>query len=140
MSEEKVFSGVDALIERMELYPEEFFESGEKRGGRWTFMYKEYFRDAMTESEKGRLHEAVRKMRRLEFDATVLKELMKDDAPAEIEAGFYAYNPNPTMTLSSSGALGIGTVSPNIQLGQTTLSEDDLKRIKSATLPQKGLF
>ena len=78
MSEEKVFSGVDALIDRMELYPEEFFENGEKRS-RWTFIYKDYFRDAMTEAEKGRIHEAVRKMRRLEFDATVLKELMKDE-------------------------------------------------------------
>lgn len=78
MSEEKTFSGVDALIERMELYPEEFFENGEKRS-RWTFIYKDYFRDAMTEAEKGRIHEAVRKMRRLEFDATVLKELMKDE-------------------------------------------------------------
>jgi len=78
MREEKVFSGVDALIDRMELYPEEFFENGEKRS-RWSFMYKDYFRDALTESEKGRIHEAVRKMRRLEFDATVLKELMKDE-------------------------------------------------------------
>jgi hypothetical protein len=84
MSEEKIFSGVDALIERMELYPEEFFENVDKRS-RWAFMYKEYFRDAMTESEKGRIHEAVRKMRRLEFDATVLKELMKDEAPKEVE-------------------------------------------------------
>jgi hypothetical protein len=87
MSEEKSFSGVDALIERMELYPEEFFESGEKRG-RWAFMYKEYFRDAMTESEKGRIHEAVRKMRRMEFDATVLKELMKEEVK-ESEANEY---------------------------------------------------
>jgi hypothetical protein len=84
MSEEKSFSGVDALIERMELYPEEFFETGER--SRWTFMYKDYFRDAMTEAEKGRLHEAVRKMRRLEFDATVLKELMKGQASAEVGA------------------------------------------------------
>jgi hypothetical protein len=87
MSKEKTFSGVDALIERMELYPEEFFENGEKRS-RWTFMYKDYFRDSMTEAEKGRLHEAVRKMRRLEFDATVLKELMKDQAPSEVEETF----------------------------------------------------
>lgn len=79
MSEEKTFSGVDALVERMELYPEEFFESQDKRS-RWSFMYKDYFRDALTESEKGRMHEAIRKMRRLEFDATVLKELMKDEA------------------------------------------------------------
>lgn len=85
MSEEKSFSGVDALIERMELYPEEFFESQDKRS-RWSFMYKDYFRDALTESEKGRMHEAIRKMRRLEFDATVLKELMKDEAPKEVEA------------------------------------------------------
>jgi hypothetical protein len=84
MSEEKIFSGVDALIDRMELYPEEFFENGEKRS-RWSFMYKDYFRDALTEAEKGRIHEAVRKMRRLEFDATVLKELMKDEAPKENE-------------------------------------------------------
>ena len=84
MSEEKIFSGVDALIERMELYPEEFFENGEKRS-RWTFMYKDYFRDALTEAEKGRMHEAVRKMRRLEFDATVLKELMKDETLTEAQ-------------------------------------------------------
>jgi hypothetical protein len=136
MSEEKIFSGVDALIERMELYPEEFFENGDKRS-RWSFMYKDYFRDALTESEKGRMHEAIRKMRRLEFDAPVLKELMKEEVK-QAEGSSYIYN--PAMTLSSSGALGVGTVSPNIQLGQTTLSEDDLKRIKSATLPQKGLF
>jgi hypothetical protein len=86
MNEEKVFSGVDALIERMELYPEEFFESHEKRS-RWAFMYKDYFRDAMTESEKGRIHEAVRKMRRLEFDATVLKELMKEEVKEDVEHG-----------------------------------------------------
>ena len=84
MSEEKIFSGVDALIERMELYPEEFFESQDKRS-RWSFMYKDYFRDALTETEKGRMHEAIRKMRRLEFDATVLKELMKDEAPKEMD-------------------------------------------------------
>lgn len=87
MNEEKPFSGVDALIERMELYPEEFFEVSQElnKRSRWTFMYKDYFRDAMTEAEKGRLHEAIRKMRRLEFDATVLKELMKDQAPTEVE-------------------------------------------------------
>ena len=76
MSEE-IFSGVNTLIERMTTHPEEFFESGEKRG-RWAFMYKDYFKDSMTESEKGRLHEALRTVRRLELDAMVLKELMKD--------------------------------------------------------------
>ena len=97
MSEEKVFSGVDALIDRMELYPEEFFEGGEKRG-RWAFMYKDYFRDAMTEAEKGRIHEAVRKMRRLEFDATVLKELMKDEAKESEVEGAVSIDRNPAQS------------------------------------------
>lgn len=81
MSDEK-FSGVETLLERMNTHPEEFFESGEKRG-RWSFMYKDYFKDSMTESEKGRLHEALRKVRRLEFDALVVKELMKEEQKEE---------------------------------------------------------
>lgn len=81
MSEEK-FSGVDTLIERMGTHPEEFFESSEKRG-RWAFMYKDYFKDCMTESEKGRIHEALKRVRRLEFDAMVVKELMKEEVAAE---------------------------------------------------------
>lgn len=81
MSEEK-FSGVDTLIERMGTHPEEFFESSEKRG-RWAFMYKDYFKDCMTESEKGRIHEALKKVRRLEFDALVVKELMKEEVVTE---------------------------------------------------------
>ena len=81
MSEEK-FSGVDILVERMQTHPEEFFESGEKRG-RWAFMYKDYFKDCMTESEKGRIHEALKRVRRLEFDALVVKELMKDEAETQ---------------------------------------------------------
>lgn len=81
MSEEK-FSGVDTLIERMKTHPGEFFESGEKRG-RWAFMYKDYFKDCLTESEKGRIHEALKTVRRLEFDALVVKELMKEERETE---------------------------------------------------------
>jgi len=84
MSEEK-FSGVDTLVERMKTHPEEFFETGEKRG-RWSFVYKDYFRDAMTEIEKGRLHEALKTVRRMEFDAMVVKELMKEELTEEAVA------------------------------------------------------
>lgn len=80
----EIFSGVNTLIERMTTHPEEFFESGEKRS-RWSFMYKDYFKDSMTESEKGRLHEALRTVRRLELDAMVLKELMKDTEIEKVE-------------------------------------------------------
>lgn len=84
MSEEK-FSGVDILVERMQTHPEEFFRGGEHlpNRGRWSFMYQDYFRDCMTESEKGRIHEALKRVRRLEFDALVVKELMKDEAETE---------------------------------------------------------
>jgi hypothetical protein len=83
MSEEK-FSGVDTVIQRMQTHPEEFFSSGGKQ--RWDFMYKDYFKDSMTESEKGRIHEALRVVRRYEFDALVVKELMKDEMGDQEEA------------------------------------------------------
>lgn len=107
MSEEK-FSGVDTLLERMNTHPEEFFESGEKRG-RWSFMYKDYFKDSMTESEKGRLHEALRKVRRLEFDALVVKELMKEAEPQERGVGIGAQGAQNNIT-SISPLMNGGTV------------------------------
>lgn len=81
MSEEQ-FCGVEVLLSRMKSHPEEFFESDGKRG-RWAFMYKDYFRDAMSESEKGRILEALRTVRRMEFDAMIVKELMKEEQQAE---------------------------------------------------------
>ena len=81
-SEDKVFTtGVDAILERMRTHPEEFFEysHGGETKGRWRFMFKDYFRDAMTEIEKGRLHEALKQIRRMEFDTMVVKELMRDE-------------------------------------------------------------
>lgn len=74
-------TGVDALIDRMKTHPEEFFGDS----GRWRFMYKEHFRDVMTESEKGRLHEALKVVRRMEFDSMVVKELMKDEMKEQAE-------------------------------------------------------
>lgn len=76
MSDEETFSAVEVLIERMKTHPEEFFEGSK---GRWGFMYRDYFRDCLAESEKGRIHEALRAVRRIEFDAMVVKELMRDE-------------------------------------------------------------
>jgi len=79
MSEE-LSIGVKTLIERMESHPEEFFDGG---NGRWGFMYKEIFRDVMSEPEKASLHVALKKVRRMEFDAKVVKELMRDEIEEE---------------------------------------------------------
>ena len=88
-SEDKVFTtGVDAILERMRTHPEEFFEysHGGETKGRWRFMFKDYFRDAMTEIEKGRLHEALKQIRRMEFDTMVVKELMREEIVEKMDA------------------------------------------------------
>jgi hypothetical protein len=87
-SEDNVFtSGVDAIVERMRTHPDEFFEysHGNELKSRWRFMFKDYFRDAMTETEKGRLHEALKQIRRMEFDTLVVKELMRDELIAQVD-------------------------------------------------------
>lgn len=101
MSDEK-FCAVNVLIERMKTHPEEFFEAGETRG-RWTFMYKEYFKDSLTESEKGLIHEALRTVRRLEFDAMVFKELLRDEQEAQNRVSTSYPTTEGTLV---SGALG----------------------------------
>jgi len=92
MAEEK-FCGVEVVLSRMKTHPEEFFESSAK--SRWGFIYKDYFRDSMTESEKGRIHEALKGVRRMEFDALVVKELMKDEQEsAKTESRKMLINPS----------------------------------------------
>ena len=87
-SDDKIFTtGVDAIIERMRTHPDEFFEysHGNELKSRWRFMFKDYFRDAMTEIEKGRLHEALKQIRRMEFDTLVVKELMRDELVEKVD-------------------------------------------------------
>ena len=103
MSDEEKFCGVEVILSRMKTHPEEFFESGEKRG-RWAFIYKDYFRDAMSESEKGRVHEALRAVRRMEFDALIVKELMKDEQ--ETKAAVEAPVSANTLTYKTKGRYG----------------------------------
>ena len=80
--ETQPFNGVDAIIDRMEKFPHEFFETGEHRS-RWAFIFKDYFKDTMNESEKGRIFEAMKKVRKMEFEAMILKELFKEEKKEE---------------------------------------------------------
>ena len=68
-------TGVETLVARMKSNPEEFFNGAE----RWSFMFREHFRDVMTEAEKGVIHGAMKEVRRLEFDALVVKEILRDE-------------------------------------------------------------
>jgi hypothetical protein len=82
-------------------------------------------------------------VRRLEFDAMVVKEIMRDER-AEMEA--LMANPmgiTESMRISSNGSLGVGsssgyfasanTASPSLKIGKQILSEEDIARIKAST-------
>lgn len=92
MSEETTqpFNGVDAIVDRMKRFPHEFFESGSERG-RWSFIYKDYFKDTMTEVEKGRIFEQLKVVRRMELDAMILKELFKEEKKRDSDGEMMAF-------------------------------------------------
>jgi len=67
-------SGINAILARMETNPAEFFGDAPK----WRFIFKENFREVLTEPEKGALHEKLKEVRRQEFDHTVMRTLLDD--------------------------------------------------------------
>jgi hypothetical protein len=68
-------TGVETVIKRMETNPEEFFNEADK----WRFIFKDKFREVLTEPEKGALHEALKAVRRKEFDYSVVQTLLRDE-------------------------------------------------------------
>ena len=88
-----ISGAVQALVNRMREAPEEFFDPKEK--DRWAFIYKETFREVLTEPEKAAIHTALRDVRRKEFETRILKEILKVDeeeqahtGPASVKTGF----------------------------------------------------
>jgi len=73
----EISSAVQALVNRMKEAPEEFFDPKEK--DRWAFIYKEQFREVLTEQEKAAIHTALRDVRRKEFETKILKEILRVD-------------------------------------------------------------
>lgn len=112
-------SGVRTLVARMESNPEEFFGEATK----WRFMFSANFREVLTEPEKGALHEALKEVRRKEFDTLVVKELMKEEM-------------EDTLTMRTQGRYQIsngGTSSAinTLQIGNQTFGEEDIKNLKA---------
>jgi hypothetical protein len=68
-------TGVETVLKRMETNPEEFFNEAQK----WHFIFKEKFREVLSEPEKGALHEALKAVRRKEFDYSVVQTLLRDE-------------------------------------------------------------
>jgi len=133
-------AGVRALVGRMESNPSEFYGEAEK----WRFMFSSNFRDVLTEPEKGALHEALKEVRRKEFDEKVMRELLKDNMENQIKEGYYTSPQigsggtgfNPVQIKSEGMAVGYDLVKTGInalQIGDQKLSEEDVRRIKEAT-------
>jgi hypothetical protein len=72
MSDEIVGGAVGIVLARMDSHPEEFFFNCDK----WKFIYKDYFRDAMSETEKGMIFDRIRQIRKDEFNQMVLQTLV----------------------------------------------------------------
>lgn len=82
-------TGVETLINRMETNPEEFFNEADK----WRFIFKEKFREVLTEQEKGAIHEALKAVRRKEFDYNVIQTILSDEVQGQMKGvigGAYA--------------------------------------------------
>jgi len=88
MSEEKqidISNGVNIVLARMDTHPEEFWGECEK----WRFIYKEYFRDAMTEVQKGQIFEKIKQIRMEEFNHMVFQTLtQEEEKEEEVEGGW----------------------------------------------------
>ena len=74
-------SGVEIVLARMATHPEEFYGDSDK----WKFIYKEYFRDAMTETEKGAIFDRIKEIRKEEFTLHVMKAITNEEHTEEYE-------------------------------------------------------
>jgi len=97
-------AGVRALVGRMESNPSEFYGEAEK----WRFMFSANFRDVLTEPEKGALHEALKEVRRKEFDEKVMRELLKDQMENQLKSDTTPYFTTAMIGGGGSGGTGFG--------------------------------
>jgi hypothetical protein len=71
----EISNGVKILLGRMASHPEDFYGDALQ----WRFMFAEKFRDVLTEPEKGMIHEALKNLRRGEFDGLVVQAILRDE-------------------------------------------------------------
>jgi 2-hydroxy-3-keto-5-methylthiopentenyl-1-phosphate phosphatase len=71
---EQMNDGIAIVLQRMETHPEEFFGTVDK----WKFIFKDYFRDSMTETEKGLMFDKMKRLRRAEFTSLVMQTILVD--------------------------------------------------------------
>lgn len=82
---------VGIVLARMDSHPDEFFINCDK----WKFIYKDYFRDAMSETEKGMIFDRIKKIRMSEFSQAVLTTLVEEQEEYEHERDNPAFGSAP---------------------------------------------
>jgi hypothetical protein len=122
-------AGVRALIGRMESNPHEFYDDATK----WRFMFGDKFREVMTEPEKGALHEALKQVRRKEFDQKVMRELLKDDMEEKLKESNAPY-----YTTAQIGSGGFGQAQIKAEDRAITVDEQSQSRIVQAKTSLKA--
>lgn len=126
-------TGVETIIKRMETNPEEFFNEADK----WRFIFKDKFREVLTEPEKGAIHEALRDVRRKEFDYNVVQTLLKDEMQGQMQeyaqgvlAGTAYTNAVTTGTGGYFTNSATNTSTASLRIGKQTLTEEDIETLK----------
>ena len=76
---------VEIILARMDSHPEEFYNGNEK----WRFIFSDFYRDVMTETEKGMIFDKLKQLRREEFAQRVLQTLVPPEEEEEEEAPPY---------------------------------------------------
>jgi hypothetical protein len=76
---------VEIILARMDSHPEEFYNGNEK----WRFIFSDFYRDVMSEAEKGMIFDRLKQLRREEFAQRVLHTLVPPEEGEEEEAPPY---------------------------------------------------
>ena len=83
---------VQTIVGRMRSNPEEFFGEALK----WAYIFKERFREILTETEKGAVFDALKIVRRMELGQLVmtsmLPELTEEEEEAQMKMKYSARN------------------------------------------------
>jgi hypothetical protein len=81
-------NGIEIILARMDTHPDEFMFGNEK----WKFIYSDYYRDSLSEGEKGAIHDRLKQLRLEEFNQKVLQTLVPQEEQEEewtdIKTGF----------------------------------------------------
>ena len=125
-------TGVRALLGRMESNPEEFYGDASK----WGFMFAPNFRDVMTEPEKGALHEALKEVRRKEFDELVVRRMLRDseeETMKQVRSSSPMTRKQMTTAIGSSlndafGAAQLGNYQQHEAMRQNTMGQGLLSK------------